>query len=58
MNLAIAVICTGLAASLMGYSLADALGSQVVILAVYAAGCRIIDWYTLDRGPTDRNKPY
>jgi hypothetical protein len=57
MQLAIAVICAGLAASLMGLTMVDALISQVALLAAYAAGCRIIDWY-IARGPVDRNKPY
>jgi hypothetical protein len=58
MQLAIAVICTGLAASLLDYSAADATIAQVIIVAAYAAGCRIIDCGCHWRGPTDRNKPY
>jgi hypothetical protein len=58
MELAIAVICAGLVESLLGYSTADALISQVLVLAVYKAGCKFVDIYVDHRGPTDRNKPY
>jgi hypothetical protein len=57
MHLAIAVICTGLAASLMGFGAVDVTISQVLVLAVYTAGCRIID-IRVARGSVDRNKPY
>jgi hypothetical protein len=58
MSLAIAVICAGLAASLMGYGTAvEVTITQVLVLAAYAAGCKIIDWLVW-RGPVDRNKPY
>jgi hypothetical protein len=57
MQLAIAVICTGLLATLFGGTAADVTASQVMTLAIYTAGCKIVDWL-VDRGPTDRNKPY
>jgi hypothetical protein len=51
MQLAIAVICTGIAASLLGFGAVDVTISQVIILAVYAAGCRIIDFHVERRDP-------
>jgi hypothetical protein len=59
MQLAIAVICTGLVATLFGGTAADVTASELMMMVIYVAGCKFIDWYIPpDRGPTDRNKPY
>jgi hypothetical protein len=57
MQLAIAVICTGLLATLFGGTPADVIGSEIMTFAIYVLGCKLVDWL-VDRGPTDRNKPY
>jgi hypothetical protein len=43
MQLAIAVICTGLAASLFGADAFVATVSQIIVLVAYATGRKIID---------------